>query len=244
MIDTRAVGQELQDLQHQITGRIRKSQESVTGAIKAWTHAAQAVRPQIPGLPKAETLAARLPKAETLAARLPKAETLAARLPKPETLAARLPKAETLVTGAYDLAEQFVADQRKLAGQIVHAARPLARQGAAMLGYGAALPGHSTAGTSRPDGSARTHSVRTQPAKAQSAKTVPARTATAEAKPAKARSAKATPAKATPAKATPAKAAAAQKGSAAKGTAIPARRACSYPERAHQIRSGLSRGRS
>jgi lysophospholipase len=208
MIDTRAVGQELQDLQHQITGRIRKSQESVTGAIKAWTHAAQAVRPQIPGLPKAETLAARLPKPETLAARLP----------KPETLAARLPKPETLVTGAYDLAEQFVADQRKLAGQIVHAARPLARQGAAMLGYGAALPGHSTAGTSRPDGSARTHSVRTQPAKAQSAKTVPARTATAEAKPAKARSAKATPAKATPAKATPAKAAAAQKGSAAKGT--------------------------
>ncbi len=198
MIDTRAVGQELQDLQHQITGRIRKSQESVTGAIKTWTHAAQAVRPQIPGLTKAEALAARLPK--------------------PETLAARLPKAETLVTGAYDLAGQFVADQRKLAGQIVHAARPLARQGAAMLGYGAALPGHSTAGTSRPDGSARTHSVGTQPAKAQSARTVPARTATAETKPAKARSAKAAPAKAKPAKATPAKAAAAQKASAAKGT--------------------------
>ena len=155
MIDTRAVSKELQDLQHQIAGRIRKSQESVAGAIKTWTHAAQAVRPQIPSMPKAETLTA------------------------------RLPKAETLVTGAYDLAGQFVAGQRKLAGQMVHSARPLARQGAAMLGYGAALPGHGTARSGRPDETAKAQPAKAAPAKArtakaQTAKAAPARAAAAQ----------------------------------------------------------------
>jgi hypothetical protein len=193
MIDTRAVSKELQDLQHQIAGRIRKSQESVVGAIKTWTQAAQAVRPQIPSMPKAETLTARLPK--------------------PETLTARLPKAETLVTGAYDLAGQFVAGQRKLAGQIAHSARPLARQGAAMLGYGAALPGHDTAGSGRPDQTAKAP----QSAKAAPAKAAPSRAKAtpSKAKPAKAKPAKARTTKAQTAKATPARAAAAQKSTGA-----------------------------
>jgi hypothetical protein len=52
MIDTRAVGQELQDLQHQIVGRIRKGQETVAGTIKTWADTAQAARAQIPALPR------------------------------------------------------------------------------------------------------------------------------------------------------------------------------------------------
>lgn len=195
MIDARAVSKELQDLQHQIAGRIRKSQESMAGAIKTWTQAAQAVRPQIPSMPKAETLTARLPR--------------------PETLTARLPKAETLVTGAYGLAGQFVAGQRKLAEHMVNSARPLARQGAAMLGYGAALPGHGTAGSGRPDEAARARSGQAAPAKAKPAKAQTAKAQSAKAAPAKAASAKARTAKAQTAKAAPARTAAAQKSTGA-----------------------------
>jgi hypothetical protein len=127
MIDTRAVGQELQDLQHQIVGRIRKGQETVAGAIKTWAHTAQTARPQIPALPRT---------------------ALTDKL-SPEALTSRLPKPETLVAGAYDLAEQFLAAQRKLAVQVTHAAMPLARQGAAMFGQSISQPARNTARTSR-----------------------------------------------------------------------------------------------
>jgi hypothetical protein len=137
MIDTRAVGQELQDLQHQIVGRIRKGQETVAGAIKTWAHTAQTARPQIPALPRTALTDKLSP------------EALTSRLPKPEELAARLPKPETLVAGAYDLAEQFLAAQRKLAVQVTHAAMPLARQGAAMFGQSISQPARNTARTSR-----------------------------------------------------------------------------------------------
>jgi hypothetical protein len=172
MIDTRAVGQELQDLQHQIVGRIRKGQETVAGTIKTWAHAAQTARPQIPALPKT-----------ALTDKLPSPAALTARLPKPEDIAARLPKPETLVAGAYDLAEQLFAAQRKLAGQVTHAAMPLARQGAAMFGRTISQQGRSMARTGR----------KAMPAKA-AAKASTTGTSDISAKPATAKPATAKPA--------------------------------------------------
>jgi hypothetical protein len=134
MIDTRAVGQELQDLQHQIVGRIRQGQQTVAGTIKTLAHTAQATRPQIPGLP---------------------VTALTDKLPKPEDLAARLPKPEALIAGAYDLAGQLLAAQRRLGGQVMHAAMPLARQGAAMIGQSVSPPARSAARTSRTAGTAK-----------------------------------------------------------------------------------------
>jgi hypothetical protein len=169
MIDTRAVGQELQDLQHQIVGRIRKGQENVADTIKTWAHAAQTVRPQIPALPKT-ALTERLRGPEALTSRLPKAEDLAARLPRPEAV----------VAGAYDLAEQLLAAQRKLASQVTHAAMPLARQGAAIFGQTISQPAKSMARTSRKasPATAKPQSAKPQSAKPQSAKPQSARPAT------------------------------------------------------------------
>jgi len=128
MIDTRTVGQELQGLQHQIVGRIRKGQETVAGAIKTWARNAQKMTPQIPALPSSEEFTSRLPS--------------------PEAFTSRLPKPEALVSGAYDIAEQLLAAQRKLSEQVTHAAKPLVRQGAAMFGPGFAQSAKSTARTS------------------------------------------------------------------------------------------------
>jgi hypothetical protein len=192
MIDTRAVGQELQDLQHQIVGRIRKGQETVAGTIKTWAHAAQTARPQIPALPKT-ALTDKLPSPAALTARLPRPEDIAARLPKPEDIAARLPKPETLVAGAYDLAEQLFAAQRKLAGQVTHAAMPLARQGAAMFGRTISQQGRSMARTGR----------KAMPAKAAAKASTPG-TSDISAKPATAKPATAKPATAKPATSGPA----------------------------------------
>ena len=41
----------------------------------------------------------------------------------------RLPKPETLVNGAYDLAEQLLAAQRKFANELLQVAAPLTGQG-------------------------------------------------------------------------------------------------------------------
>jgi hypothetical protein len=187
MIDTRAVGQELQDLQHQIVGRIRKGQENVADTIKTWAHAAQTVRPQIPALPKT-----------ALTDKLRGPEALTSRLPKPEDLAARLPKPEAMVAGVYDLAEQLLAAQRKLASQVTHAAMPLARQGAAIFGQTISQPAKSMTRTGRkampakPAAKARTAGTSDISAKPATAKPVTAKPATA--KPATAKPATAKPA--------------------------------------------------
>ncbi len=214
MIDTRAVGQELQDLQHQIAGRIRKGQQTVAGTIRTLAHTAQAARPQIPALPMT-ALTDKLPSPEKLTIRLPKPEDLTSRLPKPEDLAARLPKPEALIAGAYDLAEQVLAAQRRLAVQVTHAALPLARQGAAMFGQRVSQSAWSTARTSRPAASATASSAS---AKATQAK--PTATAAKAPKPA------ATAAKAPKASTagTSTKGASAKPGTAAGGNSATARK--------------------
>jgi len=224
MIDTRAVGQELQDLQHQIAGRIRKGQQTVAGTIRTLAHTAQAARPKIPALPMT-ALTDKLPSPEKLTIRLPKPEDLTSRLPKPEDLAARLPKPEALIAGAYDLAEQVLAAQRRLAVQVTHAALPLARQGAAMFGQRVSQSAWSTARTSRPAASATASSAS---AKATQAK--PTATAAKAPKPA-ATAAKAPKPAATAAKApkastagTSTKGASAKPGTAAGGNSATARK--------------------
>jgi hypothetical protein len=129
MIDTRAVGEELQEMQRRMTSRFRKRQEMVTATIRTWAQAAQAVRPQLPSLPGTEALT-RLPKPQDLAERLPRPHDLASRLPKPQDLAERLPRPQ-------EIAGQLIAGQRRLAGQVM----PLARQGAAALAHG--MPGRA-----------------------------------------------------------------------------------------------------
>jgi hypothetical protein len=70
MIDTRAVGQEIQDkvldrvrkgqeVQDKVLDQVRKGQETMTEAFKSWTATAQSITPQLPAV---RTWTTRLPK--------------------------------------------------------------------------------------------------------------------------------------------------------------------------------------
>src|ERR1017187_3157818 len=50
MIDTRKVSRDIQD---RIADQVRKSQEGMSGAIRAWMDAAQSLRSQLPEMPQA-----------------------------------------------------------------------------------------------------------------------------------------------------------------------------------------------
>ena len=63
MADTRIPGQELQD---EILKTVRKSQEAVVDAIKAWTETVQSITPKLPAV--SVPLADRLPKPEDVVA--------------------------------------------------------------------------------------------------------------------------------------------------------------------------------
>jgi hypothetical protein len=64
MTDTRNMGQEIQD---QILDAVRKSQETVVDAIKAWADTVQAITPSLPSAP-AVPFADKLPKPGELVA--------------------------------------------------------------------------------------------------------------------------------------------------------------------------------
>ena len=130
MVDDRTVSRELQEL---IVSRIRQGQETMADAIKTWTRAAQSMKAQIPSLPGQEIFTSRLPSPEAFISRLP----------RPEDFTSRLPRPETMVSGAYDIAVQLIAAQRRLGEQVTQAATPLIRQGAARFGPGSA-PAAST----------------------------------------------------------------------------------------------------
>jgi len=63
MMDNRIVSQDLQD---KIADRVRKGQETINSAIKAWMDATKSMRPQLPELP--ESLPARLPGRDAIKA--------------------------------------------------------------------------------------------------------------------------------------------------------------------------------
>jgi len=150
MVDDRTVSRELQEL---IVSRIRQGQETMADAIKTWTRAAQSMKAQIPSLPgqeiftsrlpSPEAFISRLPRPEAFISRLPRPEDFTSRLPRPEDFTSRLPRPETMVSGAYDIAVQLIAAQRRLGEQVTQAATPLIRQGAARFGPGSA-PAAST----------------------------------------------------------------------------------------------------
>lgn len=131
MIDTRAVGQELQE---QLVGaarkgqeqakkaqeQVRKGQEVVTGVVRTLATTAEALMPQLPTV--------KLPS-------LPVSGL--SRLPG----ASRLPSADTLRSSAQEIGEQLLAAQRKLTGEVAHAASPLIAQGTAHLSRAARTVG-------------------------------------------------------------------------------------------------------
>ena len=154
MIDTRAVGQELQE---QVLAAARKGHRRVTTTMKNVTATAQMIRPQLPALPTIDLAAVKLPSPDQLAKRTERqlnqlrktAPGLVARISNGEYLArvtekqldqlrktapgliARLPDPEHLRTGASDLADQMRSVQRQVADQVRTVTTPLAEQAAA-----------------------------------------------------------------------------------------------------------------
>lgn len=116
MIDTRAMGQELQD---QVLAAARRGHQRVTSTVKTVTATAQLIRPQLPHVPSLPTL--------NLTA-LPLPAQLREKAP---ALIAKLPNADQLKAGAHEFAGQVRYVQRQVVGQVRSVATPLAQQAAA-----------------------------------------------------------------------------------------------------------------
>jgi hypothetical protein len=86
-----------QDIQAEVLNAIRKSQAVIVDTIERWASTVQAVRPEMPELPFADSL----------------------------NLADKLPKPQDLVKNAYDFAEELLASQRKFAEDVLKATSPL-----------------------------------------------------------------------------------------------------------------------
>jgi hypothetical protein len=86
-----------QEVQAEIMKRARKGQEVLVGAIRTWTETVHSIAPQLTP-----------PHARRLS-------PFADRLPRPEELAAN----------AYDFAQKLLANQRKFAEDMLHAAAPM-----------------------------------------------------------------------------------------------------------------------
>ena len=117
MIDTRTVGQELQD---QVLGVARKGRERVASTVKTVTATAQHIRPQLQNLPRPNLTR---PTLVTPAQLREKAPALIAMLPKPRQLKA----------GAQEFAGQAQHAARIVLGQVRNVTTPLAHQAAARL---------------------------------------------------------------------------------------------------------------
>jgi hypothetical protein len=122
MIDTRAVGQELQD---QVLDAARKGRERVSSTVKAVAKTAQQIRPQLANLPKPNLTIPNL----TIPT-LPTPAQLAEMAP---ALAARLPSPHQLMSGAQELAGHARSVQRLVVEQVRTVAVPLAHEAAARL---------------------------------------------------------------------------------------------------------------
>src|SRR5215467_10106368 len=156
MIDTRALGQELQE---QVLAAARKGRRRVTTTVRNVTATAQMIRPQLPAMPP---ITIKLPSADQLAQLTEaqfsqlreKAPAIIARLRNPERLAqlterqlsqlsqlrekapgliARLPDADDIRASAADFAEQVQSVQRQVADRVRTVASPLAHQAATAL---------------------------------------------------------------------------------------------------------------
>ncbi len=158
MIDTRAVGQELQE---QVLAVARKGQRRVNATMKNVTATAQMIRPQLPALPTIDLSnvknTVKLPSPDELARRTERqlsqlrksAPALVARIPNAEHLAkltekqldqlrktapgliAKLPDREHIKAGAAELADQMRTVQRQVTDQVRTVTTPLAEQAAA-----------------------------------------------------------------------------------------------------------------
>jgi hypothetical protein len=165
MIDTRAVGQELQE---QVLAAARKGRRRVTTTARNVTATAQMIRPQLPAMP---TIKFKLPSADQLA-KLSEAQfsQLRERVPaligrlrnserltqlterqlgqlreKAPGLLAKLPDADQIKASATDLAEQMQSVQRQVADRVRTVASPLAQQAAAAFAQAAAQVSGSVA---------------------------------------------------------------------------------------------------
>ncbi|MGI9009374.1 MAG: hypothetical protein ACR2FU_24825 [Streptosporangiaceae bacterium] len=167
MIDTRAVGQELQE---QVFAAARKGHRRVTTTMKNVTATAQMIRPQLPALPTIDLAAVKLPTPDQLAKRTERqlsqlrktAPGLIARIPNADYLArltekqidqlrktapgliARLPSPEHLRTGASELAGQVRSVQRQVTDQVRTVTTPLAEQAAAAFAQATSVTGATT----------------------------------------------------------------------------------------------------
>src|SRR5260370_35390368 len=102
MIDTRVVGQELQEkILGQVTKgqeQVRKGQEPVAEAFRSWTATAQSIAPQLSAMSAMSAWTA------------------------------RLPRPQDLVTNAQEFAVQLLAAQRKSSEQLLAAQRKFAEE--------------------------------------------------------------------------------------------------------------------
>jgi hypothetical protein len=135
MIDTRIVGQELQD---QVLAAARKGQQRVHSTAKQVSATAAMIRPQLPSVPRPTLNMPGLPTPAQIREKAP-------------VLTAMLPTTDQLKAGAHELAEQFITVQRKaeqfmtaqrkvvdqfieqVADQVRGVATPLAHQAAAVF---------------------------------------------------------------------------------------------------------------
>jgi hypothetical protein len=115
IIDTRAVGQEIQD---QVLAAARKGQKQVNRTVRNVAATAQQIRPQLPSMPVVNLAA------------LPTPAQLRERAPE---FIAKLPSASQFRVGAEEFAVQFRSVQRQVVDQVRTVATPLAKQAAAAL---------------------------------------------------------------------------------------------------------------
>jgi hypothetical protein len=97
------------DVQEQVLGVVRKSQEMTLDAIRQVVETVNAAARKLPAMPFAD----RLPFAD----KLPSAHHLPG--------ASALPAPETVVSAAFDFIDRLVAEQRKFAGELVKVTAPL-----------------------------------------------------------------------------------------------------------------------
>lgn len=144
MIDTRAIGQELQD---QLQAAARKGQQRVTTTARTVAATARMIRPQLPNLPRPTpgTLRSALPTPEQIRSAMPTPEQIRSAMPTPEQIrsalavpaqlieqapafAAKLPGAQRLTAGTHELIGQMRAVQHRVLDQVREATAPLAKR--------------------------------------------------------------------------------------------------------------------
>jgi hypothetical protein len=118
MIDTRAIGQELQD---QLQAAARKGQQRVTTTARTVVATARMIRPQLPNLPRPTpaTLRSAFPTPEQIRSAIPTPEQIRSAIPTPEQIRSALPTPEQIrsaIAASGQLIERAPAFAAKLAG--------------------------------------------------------------------------------------------------------------------------------